>query len=136
MVLLAPAAAQAVTLGPSDFVASGTTSCVACTVNNNTGPPGVALSAPFKGVVTRFRTLASGPLTLRLMHFVSGMTYSFISSGPVLTGSGGTAVDTFAVRLPLKLGDSVGVDLRGALIYLGASAAWTHDSWNLAPPDG
>lgn len=135
LVLLAPAAAQAVTIGPSGFQPVGYTSCANCTVNNNTGPAGTSLSAPFNGVVTRFRTLASGPLALRLMHFAGGTSYSFISTGPTVTGSGGTAVDTFAVRLPLKLGDSLGVDLKGALMYLAGDPSWTRDIWASAPPD-
>src|SRR5581483_5150142 len=84
-------------------------------VVNHTAPPGVALSAPFAGVVTRFRVVGAGPLTLRTMQFVqdvdaSHSTYSFASNGPTVSASGSGFADTFAVRFSVATFDAVGVD--------------------------
>jgi hypothetical protein len=136
----APATADAVTVGPADLAKTTTQSCSlqACVFANNTGPAGVSLSAPFAGVVTRVRLVGTGQLTVRVMHFSSsGTSYRFLATGPTLVGSGGSATDTFAIRLPLNLFDTLGLEnTTSSTIGSNSSSAWTTDTWSPPPSNG
>ncbi len=132
---LAPAA---VTIG-GDIAASGRpVNCggdpdhpAACDVAQ-TALVGGRATAPFDGVVVRWRVGgATGPFALRVVR-PTAFTYTFVSTSVVETPAS-TGVETFAARQPIRAGDDVGVEL-GPGSQIGAMdpapaddmlAAWT-----------
>jgi hypothetical protein len=135
---LGPGTAGAVTVGPSAFGTGLTTPCsMTCVHVNASGPAGVATAAPFDGIATRVRFEASGPFTLRVVHFTSGSAYRFVSTGPGLTGTGAGVVDTVATRVALKSGDAFGWRSGPGTTMIGSSAgAWNRFRWDSDPPAG
>jgi hypothetical protein len=104
---------------PSGFSASGHPMDVLQTA----GP--AAVGAPIGGVVVRlrYRAATSDPLTLQVLHPVSGGAYQVAgedTSGS-LTAAGG--VTTMPVRLPIAAGDRIGVRSPGDLSAVAARPA-------------
>ena len=111
--LLAGASAQAATvtigsslgpnLSPRPFNQVGTIV--------QTALPGATLVAPFNGTITSWQVLGAsgGPLKLRVVHPLGGNVFTgagTAASGPI-TGPG---VLTFQANLPIKAGDSIGLE--------------------------
>ena len=143
---LGPAPARAMTMGPTKFVPAAFLSVAcdpACTLNTHTAPAGVGLSAPSDGIVTRFRIIGSGPFTLRVMRYESGISparYQFKSTGPTVTASSLQTLDSFAVRFPVSMFDSIGVNVPpgSSLVYSGTTPGdgWAVRAWGPVPADG
>jgi hypothetical protein len=71
---------------------------------------GGQMSAPFDGVVVRWRVVgSSGPLALRVVR-PAGPAYTFVSSSIPATPRS-TGAETFPTRQPIRAGDYVGVEL-------------------------
>jgi hypothetical protein len=106
-----------------------------------TAIPGRTLLAPTPGVITQWGVRDSGgPLALRVVHQVSGETYTFIRSSSVQSGSGaGSGVQTFATRLVVAAGDGIAIDCTassGIGFRSGLGGTYTYDSFFPAPADG
>jgi hypothetical protein len=87
-----------------------------CTIRQATLPPSATaaggLTAPISGVVVRFRVRSgagSNPLTLRVIH---PLAPSFIGAGTsaAVTPPPNQVSPPFDVRMPIAVGDSIGVD--------------------------
>lgn len=129
------------TVGPAKLAPNGSQFCVAapCAFSHHDVPVGVEWSAPFNGVATRVRINGLGALRVRVMHFVSGTTYFFKSTGPTLMTAGSNAVQTFPVAIPLQAGDSLGIDVPDGGSWVGtapAGAGWSSVEWTGPPADG
>jgi hypothetical protein len=142
----APAdASAAVTLGADlSTTPNFTTACGGMLPGCNVSPiqsAGVNQAAPFDGVVVRWRVKTfSGPIKLRLIRPFGGTNYLFVSSGPVENGTG-TGIDTFPARLPIKVGDHVGVELTSPTSKASLDSGGTRPGdrtavWASINPDG
>jgi hypothetical protein len=138
--LLAPTSSSALTLGPSappatfDF----TVSTGAYSFWNHSAPSGVQLTAPSAGVLTRFRTAANKPVTLRVFRRSGSTTnYSGVATGPTVApgGAAGTVVTT-ETHMPILAGDTIGFDGPNLTTAGGTASGWTAAYRNPPLPDG
>lgn len=121
LLVAAPAAPAAVTLGSDLSVSSGTATCDVgggdCTVLQsvlNYRAFGVPPLGGFPGdpVVVRWRVRdASGPLRLRVLRSLP-QGQVVVASGPIATATG-PGVETFDVRIPVAVNDRIAVDVLG-----------------------
>lgn len=102
-----------------------------------TAIPGRQLASPIDGVITRFRSRGgSGSARLRIVH-PGPAGYTFVSSTPYVTGSGGTDVVTLPAQVPIHAGDLIGVDgAPGAQAGFRPLAGATADYFEPSPADG
>ena len=122
----AGAASQAVTLGST----SGTPSANICLASINctyvpfTAVSNPALQVPFEGTVTSFSVnagSAGGIVKLRVLRPAASGQYSGAGTSPAETLSIG--VNTFAVSLPVKTGDLLGLDNESSAPMFDTSSA-------------
>ena len=121
--LLGASAAQAatVTLGsPLTNALPSTPIAISATVRQ-TALPGATLVAPFDGQVTSWKVInASGGWTLQVLHRSGG---GFVSTGSTHGETLGSGIGTFTARLPIKMGDSIGLASDSDSSNLGTSDA-------------
>jgi hypothetical protein len=109
----AGASTQTVTLGstsgtPSQNVCAGSLDCTYAPFSNVSTPE---LQVPFDGTVTSFSVnsgSSSNTVELRVLRPASGGQFTGAGTSPAEPLSGG--VSTFAVSLPVKAGDVLGLD--------------------------
>jgi hypothetical protein len=98
---------------------------------------GVPPTAPFDGVVVRWRVNdATGPLTLRVVR-PNGSAFTFMSSSQTVTATG-AGVETFPTQLPIQAGDYVAFTVTPSS-RIGLSPASTGDTtgaFDPSTPDG
>jgi hypothetical protein len=120
-----------------------------CTVIQTSLPAGRQLTAPFSGLIVRWRVrdYGSGTVTLRVVRLLGSTggvppwTVSFLRSSAAQQG-GSSGIVTFAASppLPIAAGDTIGVtgsgdNIAGAFVGTGTGASDTiMDASN--PPDG
>jgi hypothetical protein len=137
LVISAPGDAEALTLGPTapPAVLNAGSGGSAQTLFNVTAPLGVQLTAPVDGVITRFRTAANKPVTLRIVRKV-GADYTGAGTGPQVPGLATGTVVTTETRLPIAAGDTIGLDVPPSTAFGGSASGWTF-AYTLPPvPDG
>jgi hypothetical protein len=121
--ILGASAAQAatVTLGsPLTNALPSRPIAVSATVQQTT-LPGVTLVAPFNGQIRSWTVInASGGWTLQVLHPSAG---GFVSTGSTHGEALGPGVITFSARLPIEVGDSIGLASDSASSTLGTSDA-------------
>ena len=83
---------------------------IATVANVSLPEPGAQVTSPVAGAVIRWRVLAAegGPFKLRVLRPASGGFLGAGSSAPVVPGSLGA--HTFTTRLPVQVGDLIGID--------------------------
>ena len=118
---------------------AGACASVTCTATNLALPHSKqayqGLQSPVNGTVTSwdYRSAAPGnPISLRVLHPNGGLSFTATGttvSVPVLGGIRGE----FAADLPIKIGDSVGVNTTGAQIFASGIAGASQISWALPP---
>jgi len=112
--LIACAGAQAavVTVGPTvSPVVSVNIGNPATILHNGLGAVGGNLTSPINGTIIRWRVngFAGGPFKLRVLTPLGGVAYlGSGSSAPVAPA--GPGLETFATNLPIKAGQTIGVD--------------------------
>jgi hypothetical protein len=133
-----PGEARALTLGPTAPPASfGVSAPVSETAFNTDAPAGVQLTAPANGVITRFRTAADEPVTLRVLR-KSGANYIGAGTGPQVTPLGTGIVVTTETHLPIAMGDTIGIDAPAGTQIGGFSVGttWAVSATQPPVPDG
>jgi hypothetical protein len=102
---------------------------------------GANQAAPFDGVVVRWRVKGfSGPVKVRVIRPFGGDSFSFVSSGSVVSAPS-TGIATFATQLPIKIGDYIGVELVSSASTFAFDSAGTRAqdrvaTWTSTNPDG
>lgn len=82
--------------------------------------------APFDGVLVRWRVKgASGPMKPRVIRPFGGDSFTFISSGAIVSPPT-TGIETFPTQLPIKLGDYFGVELTSSTSTFSYDSAGAH----------
>jgi uncharacterized repeat protein (TIGR01451 family) len=111
-------ASAAVTIGgsvsPAGGFGGGSIYCGSsspCTMGQIAG--GTAAS-PIDGVVVRWRIVGDGVEGLRIIRPLGSGLYTGAGTGPMQTLVGSPTVNTFAVRLPIHLGDLIGTSNPGS----------------------
>jgi hypothetical protein len=141
--LLTAAAAPAanVTVGSplTATFASANIGSISTLVNSSLGEPGSNVTSPTDGLIVRWRVqgAAGGPFRLRVVTPVSGATYT----GGGSTGPGiplGLDVETFSAALPIKAGQSIGLDntASGDKIGIAGVPGSAYVFWNPQLGDG
>jgi len=120
--------------GPADEINPGCS--VACTVINTAVPSDTApggLASPVNGTVTswRFKSVtAGGSIAMRILHPVGGSTFTGSgTSAPVTPNGTVPAQGPFPTSLPIRAGDSVGLNASAAQTPLIDTPA-TELYWN------
>jgi hypothetical protein len=133
-VLAGTAQASTVTVGspltttfdPAGVIANGTIA------NLSLSEPGANATSPVSGAVVRWSVLgAEGPFVLRVLRPVGGTSYSGVGSSTVGFAPS-LAKQTFNTNLPIKAGDTIGLDVfTGAkLAIAGASSGSLVAAWS------
>ncbi len=142
--LLLPAAASpaAVTIGSSliaiptenlslDGYCIGAGPCTATNGNlpqSSTAPNGA--TSPFDGVAVRWRvksSLPGNPVALRVLRLSFGATYT--GAGTSSPGTTALGIAEFTSQVPIKAGDSVGLDIANQGIAFATTASSTVVAW-------
>src|SRR4051812_19668272 len=104
---------------PSPRTSQGGTACGAapCLVFQHVGPSGRTWTSPIDGVVVRWQVaiyFTNDPSTTvraRVVHPEEGGTYRVTGSGRAETPPTDPGVQSYATRLPIRAGDTVGIEL-------------------------
>ena len=137
--LIAPAGAGAtvVTIGSpltASFAPVGSGSS-ATFVETQTPELGANLTSPVTGVIVRWRLLqfTGGPFKLRVLTHVAGDTYTATGSSAPQTPSS-TALQTYSTNLPIKAGQTIGIDVANVSDQLGLAFVTGATYGYFAPP--
>ena len=116
----------------------------AITTTNSVLPElGAHVTSPTDGVIVRWRMLdaAGGPFKLRVLRPVGGTSYIGVGRSDPETPSG-PSLQTFPTDLPIKAGDTIGLDNHaeagdqiGVFILSGSSGPF-YDYWEPQLPEG
>ena len=138
-VLLIPATAQAsiVTIGSpltAPFVSSAIGNSVTLS-NSALGESGVNVTSPVDGVIVRWRITQAtgGPFALRVLSPVSGTTDTGGAASAPETPVG-PSTQTFATNLPIKAGQTIGLDNAAGTDQIGVAAGVPGSSFTLWQP--
>jgi hypothetical protein len=104
------------------------------TVSNLTFPEaGAKVTSPIDGIVVRWRITGAsgGPFRLRVLTPVSGTTFTGAGTSAPQTPSS-TATQTFTTNLPIKAGQTIGLNNTSGSDALGVAGGGTYTFWN--PP--
>jgi hypothetical protein len=123
--LLAPGARATITVGspltgaftPTKFNVVGLVATTALPES------GAQVTSPISGTILRWRVTGAsgGPLTLRVLRPVGGLTYTAVgSSAPVVPASSSTQV--FPTSIPIQAGDVIGIQNTNKTDELGVMA--------------
>jgi hypothetical protein len=93
---------------------------------NIAAPPGVQLTAPANGVLTRFRTASNGTVTLRVIA-KSGANYVGAGTGPQVPPLGNGIQVTTETHMPIAAGETIGIDLPAGTLGAASASGWTFD---------
>jgi PASTA domain-containing protein len=138
--LLAVGGAQAetITLGSSLTKSMSPSTLATSATLQQTNLPGATLVSPFDGQITSWRITGAtgGPWILQVLHPAGGGLYSSTGSSPgTITGTG---LLTFTASLPVKAGDSIGIQGKGG-DSIGTSSTTSgalFDRWSPPLSDG
>jgi hypothetical protein len=110
---------------------SGEVGAEATAFNQTLVEPGAHVTSPVNGVIVSWRIVgATGPFKLRVLRPTGGTTYTAVGTSATETPPFPGLI-TFATSLPIRAGDTVGIDTLetskiGALKALGAGVgAWS-----------
>jgi hypothetical protein len=120
------------TFNPGGIIANGTFA------NLSLSEPGSNATSPVTGAVVRWSVLgAEGPFVLRVLRPVGGSSYSGVGSSTVGVAPS-LAKQTFNTNLPIKAGDTIGLDVfTGAkLAFAGAASGSLVAAWSPPISDG
>jgi hypothetical protein len=104
--------------------------------------PGAQVSSPVEGTIVRWRMLDSkgGPFRLRVLSRNADGTYTAVATSAPQTVAT-TALESFPTNLPIKAGQTIGLDNTHAgveedVLAASVSPAAGFGVWNPALPDG
>jgi hypothetical protein len=97
-------------LGP--FGQTGGSGITATLLNVSIAAPGASSTSPVNGAIIRWHLLSAegGPFRLRVLRPAGGTSYTAVGTSAGVTAVG-PGVETFPTALPIKAGDTVGLDI-------------------------
>jgi hypothetical protein len=100
------------TFGPAEILGNGTLA------NLGLSEPGANATSPVSGAVVRWSVLgAEGPFVVRVLRPAGGTSYSAVGSSTIGVPAN-LAKQTFNTNLPIKAGDTIGLD-----VFVGSEVA-------------
>lgn len=126
MVIASSAQAATVTVGSpliGSFEQEGPTSITGTLSTIALGESGAHATSPVDGLIVRWHLLEAegGPFTFRVLRQTEGPVYKAIGSSAPVTASG-IKFETFTTAMPIKAGDTIGLDIPEG-VKIGADTA-------------
>lgn len=116
LLALAPGAGAAPVVVGSPLVGTfgqtGGSGITATLLNLSIAAPGASSTSPVNGAIIRWHLLGAegGPFRLRVLHPAGGTSYTAAGTSAGVTALG-PGLETFPTALPIKAGDTVGLDI-------------------------
>lgn len=106
----APVVVGSPLVGP--FGQTGGSGITATLLNLSIAAPGASSTSPVDGAIVRWHLLSAegGPFRLRILRPAGGTSYTAVGTSAGVTALG-PGLETFPTALPIKAGDTVGLDI-------------------------